>query len=239
VTGAPDPADVPFRFDDDAPFDEATDRGQVGGLQRLLGPAPRRVLDLGCGAGRTLVPLAAAGHELIGIDSRGDAVARCRGALDAAGARADLHEADFLGAWPDGLEGLDAVLCLGNTFMLVADPDDAVDLLRRCAQALGDGGVVVIDDIPNDLWPEVAAGNWVSGLSPDGKLQLAWHASDAVFVLRAGEDVDLGCDRPRDGERLHRLWTDGALRLAARAAGLSAPVRHDGEHLLVMRQGPR
>jgi len=239
MSGEAGAAGTPFRFDDDAPFDPATDDAQRAGLRRLLDPAPRRVLDLGCGAGRTLVSLAEAGHDVIGIDMRGDALDRCRAELDAKGIGAELRQGDFRDDWPPDAGDLDAVLCLGNTFMLLSDPDDAVDLLVRCGNALRDGGVVVIDDIPRDLWPEVTEGNWVSGLTEDGTLQLVWAAGDTVFALRSGGDIDPLREHPGEEDRPCRLWTDGALRLAARCASLSAPVRHDGEHLLVMQRRPR
>ena len=40
---------------------------------------------------------------------------------------------------------------------------------------------------------------------------------------------------PKPGERRLRLWTLGALRLAAMQAGLSPPERRNGEGLLIMR----
>jgi hypothetical protein len=66
-------------------------------------------------------------------------------------------------------------------------------------------------------------------------MQMVWDDADAVFALRAGDAIAADDWSIGDGERRFRLWTDGSLRLAARAAGLSAPQRLFPEHLLVMR----
>ena len=169
--------------------------------------------------------------------------AREKSALAAAGdglreadATAELVHADFTGleALPAG--PFDVVLCLGNTFMTVADVDRAVDLLRRCAAVLTADGQFILDDCPHDFWPELTEGNWQSGLSPDGKAQIVWSGSDAVFTIRQDEAIDPECWHLREGDRTQRLWSDGALRLAARLAGLSGPERAEGAGLLLLRR---
>lgn len=229
-----DPSAPPW-LDAREPHDETHSRAQLEGLKRLLDPAPKRVLDLGCGFGRALAPLAAAGHALVGLDHDAEALRRCGARLAEAGSTADLVEGDFLSAaaLPDG--PFDAVLCLGNTFMTIADVDEAVELLIRLRGVLAAGGAFVIDDCPRDFWPELVEGNWLSGISEDGTAQLVWDEGDALFALRHGQAVDPRNWRIRPGERTYRLWSDGALRLAARAAGLSAPQRLAEAHLLVMR----
>ena len=56
------------------------------------------VLELGCGTGRVLVPLARAGHVVTGIDSSENMLARCRANLakepQAVRERVSLHQAD-------------------------------------------------------------------------------------------------------------------------------------------------
>ena len=217
--------------DQNRPHDEACSRAQIDGLLRLLAPGPARVLDLGCGAGRVLEPLAAAGHELLGIDRNPDALAACRQRL--AGTPAQLREGDFGddAAFTGG--PFDAVLCLGNTFMTVTEVDEAVDLMGRASTALGSRGWFAIDDCPVDFWPELTDGNWQGGLTETGDAQLVWHESDAVFALRHGESVDADAPGLEPADVRFRLWTDGALRLAARAAGLSAATRVETAHLLL------
>src|SRR5437867_649860 len=56
------------------------------------------VLELGCGTGRVLVPLARAGHVVTGIDSSANMLDRCRTNLEkeppAVRTRVSLHQAD-------------------------------------------------------------------------------------------------------------------------------------------------
>jgi SAM-dependent methyltransferase len=218
------------------PHEPEIDARQRDGLLDLLAPPPRRVLDIGCGAGRVLVPLAQAGHELVGIDRDPATLGACVRELGRGGAHAGLVEGDFThaGSLPRG--PFDAILCLGNTWMTVSDVDVAVALLARLREQLAPDGCIVLDDLPRDFWPELTSGHWLTGISEDGEQQLAWADGDAVFAWRRGGEVDPAVDLPRAGEPLYRLWTDGALRLAARAAGLSGPALAGNAHLLVMRR---
>jgi SAM-dependent methyltransferase len=226
----------PTWLDARQPHEEAHSRAQIAGLLELMAPAPKRVIDLGCGAGRVLVPLAEAGHDVYGIDRDRRAIDDCRCALRETGAEARLLEADFTSADPWRGEPVELVCCLGNTLMTIAEVDDAITLLRRVLGWLAPDGIIVVDDIPTDLWPELTEGNWQSGLSPDGDAQLVWDPSDAVFTLRTGDAVDESSWAIRSDEPRYRLWTDGALRLVARLAGLSDPERCPASHLLIIRR---
>jgi SAM-dependent methyltransferase len=230
--GAPD---VPW-LDQDRPHPPATSRRQLRALQTLLAPAPKRILDLGCGGGRVLVSLAARGHRVVGLDRSERALGRCARALAAKKASADLVLGDFLAA-PLPAGPFDAVLCLGNTFLHASDAAAAADLVASIRARLAPGGAFAIDDLPREFWPEVTEGNWLSGITQSGDAQLVWHATDSVFALRHGERVDPdGWDIKHDDVPM-RLWTDGALLLLARAAGLSPPRRIEDACLIVLGKG--
>lgn len=239
-------------LDEQNPFDPQESAQQVAALLDLLGRSPRRVLDLGCGAGRVLVPLVEAGHVVIGMDRDAGALESCRrrlaqgaaGAERAAkmgdgGGRVRLVTADFLEPWPEDLGRFDAVCCLGNTMMTVADVDAAVRLLERAASVLEPEGMFVMDDCPARYWPELTEGRWQSGLSEDGSAQMVWAPDDSVFALRWGDNVDEQSWVPGPADRRLRLWSLGALNLAGRLAGLSAAQRPMGEGLLIMRVAGR
>src|SRR5690348_4545115 len=60
--------------------------------QAAVGPGqPTRVLELGCGSGRVLQALAAAGHDCTGIDAAPALLARARARVDAAGVGAAVR----------------------------------------------------------------------------------------------------------------------------------------------------
>ena len=130
---------------------------------------------------------------------------------------------------------VDAIVCCGQTFMLLYDVDDALKALQLFKRSLRKGGVVILDDIPGDLWPEVAEGNWVDGVNEEGSMQMVWASDDPVFVVREGASVDEESWEFKETDSPLRLWTMGSLRLLAQLATLSAPEIPVAGAILVMR----
>ena len=227
-------------LDDQAPHDSRRSKAQIRRLLKLLGNRPRHVLDLGCGCGRVLVPLARAGHRVIGIDRRAELLRKCAESLSRFNGEARLMRSDFVRRWPrlPRRQHFDAVLCLGNTFLTIADIDQALRLMGRVRAILKPRGRFIIDDLPGEFWPELASGNWVNGMSPppDDSMQLIWHQRDAVFAIRRGRAIDRQTWTLKPSDRRLRLWCDGSLTLAARLAGLSAPQRLAAAGLLVFER---
>ncbi len=190
----------------------------------------RSVLDLGCGDGRVAAEVSPVACRYVAIDHDPEALARC-GEVSVGG---ELVQADIRQPPLEG-QRFDRVLCLGNTFCLLWDVDVAVDAMRQWRALLGDGGVLVLDDIPQNLWPDVADGHWINGVAEGGQLQLVWALDDAVMVLRRGGAVDPDSQRICDTDQPMRIWTAGAMRLAARLAGFEPP-EHDAEAgVLILR----
>lgn len=202
--------------------------------QLLAVTAPQRILDLGCGDGRLLGPMHEAGHHVVGVDRDAVALERCAELYDVPTDR--LAKLDFIhDAWPRLLDGpFDLVLCLGNTFMLVHEPEHAADLVSAIAARLSPGGAFCIDALCDDMWREVAEGYWQEGMSQDGSMQLLWQPGDNVIALRQGERVDPDDDAIAAGDTRFRLWTWGELRLLARLSGLIGPEQNTEGYLVRM-----
>lgn len=122
-------------------------RGAVPALLDVLatGPrAPRRVFDLGCGAGQTTAALAAAGWDVVGVDVSDAMLAR---------ARATAPGATFWQASVYGVvfEPCVAVFAVGEPLTYHRPEDDAASRLRRLFQgvaaALVPGGTLMFDVI--------------------------------------------------------------------------------------------
>ncbi|MFC7532809.1 class I SAM-dependent methyltransferase [Actinoplanes sp. GCM10030250] len=117
----------------------------LGGEARMIDamlPRGARVLDAGCGTGRVGGLLAAAGHDVTGVDLDPELIAEAR--RNHPGPRwevGDLSELDLPGL---GLpERFDVIVCAGNV-MTFAAPDSRVEILRRFAAHLSSTGRAVI-----------------------------------------------------------------------------------------------
>lgn len=119
----------------------AADGEDLAGEARLVDamvPRRSRILDAGCGPGRVGAALAAAGHDVVGVDLDPVLIEAAR--QDHPGPQwlvGDLAELDLPGP------GFDAVVSAGNV-MAFAAPDTRVEILRRMRSHLRDGGRAVV-----------------------------------------------------------------------------------------------
>jgi SAM-dependent methyltransferase len=126
--------------DDDLPFYRQL-------AQRTGGP----VLELMCGSGRLLLPLARAGLQLAGVDVSAAMLGLARERLAAANLseRVQLLQADIRERAPGGPFGL-AIVAL-NSFMHLADAGEQLAALEHIHAALRPGGLLAIDLFNPDL----------------------------------------------------------------------------------------
>ncbi len=118
----------------------ARDGADLAGEARMIDamvPRGARILDAGCGPGRVGGHLAAAGHEVVGVDLDPVLIAAAEqdwpGATWLVGDLVDL-------ALPDRF---DAIVCAGNV-MAFAAPGSRVEILRRMRAHLAADGRAVI-----------------------------------------------------------------------------------------------
>jgi SAM-dependent methyltransferase len=144
------------------------------------------VLDVPCGAGRLLVPLARAGIDIDGCDISGDMLGHCRQKADREGLHPHLYEgAMHAFALPRKYKTI--YIC--DSFGLAGSRENDLETLRRCYMHLEDGGALLVNieaeytspeawdvwlckncqALP-EPWPEEAERR----VAPDGSEYLTW-----------------------------------------------------------------
>lgn len=231
----------PEWLDAHEPHDAERCARQRAGLRECLADRELHILELGCGGGRIIKPLLEDAHAVIGMDRDDSVIRTLRSETAGTDPAPELVVGDFLNdPWPTHPryrdQPFDAVLLLGNTLMTITELDAVIALFKRIAKSLRPGGRLLIDDLPQDLWPELTEGHWQSGISEDGTSQLVWAPDDSVFTLRIGEAVDPDRWTIDPDETRYRLWTMSGLTLLARLAGLSDPEPDPGCALIVLRR---
>jgi SAM-dependent methyltransferase len=177
-----------YRGDDDTPHEY--DRWLAELRDRL--PWPGQILDIGCGCGIPAARhLAAAGHQVTGVDISDIQIERARQLVPAATfIRADATELDF----PPG--SFDAVICL---YALIHMPlDRQPHLLHDIARWLRPGGWLLATT-GQDAWTGTQD-NWLGGPAT-----MWWSHADAAtyrsWLRQAGLEVT--------GQQFHPEGTSG------------------------------
>lgn len=118
------------------------DRGMVAWrLAFLEGEAAGRVVaDLGCGTGSYLVPVARVARRAIGVDLSGSFLRACAERLRAAGARADVVQAE-LGALPLGDASVDLAYSIATLYYV----PDVGPAIAEAARVVRPGGRVLLE----------------------------------------------------------------------------------------------
>jgi ubiquinone/menaquinone biosynthesis C-methylase UbiE len=114
-------------------------------------PEDQAILELGCGSGRVMLPLARAGRRVVGVDESPEMLAIARqhlATLGAAGASCELIEADSRTLALD--ERFGTVIIALNTFLHNATRADQLATLGTARRHLLPGGRLIIDLPPND-----------------------------------------------------------------------------------------
>jgi SAM-dependent methyltransferase len=145
-----------------AAYDLFAGRGMKGDIAFYLDCARRfggPVLEIGAGTGRVLLPLAEAGHEVVGMDN---STAMLERAVARLAARPDLRdrvrlvETDMTGF--DLVRDFALVIIAGRSFQHVTEPDAQRAALLAIRRHLRPGGTLILDLFDPNFELMLAAG---------------------------------------------------------------------------------
>ena len=155
---------------------QVTETNDVDFLLSLIGREQKRILEVCCGSGRILVPLAKAGHTVFGFDADSYMLAKIS---DKAGCLENISWKMADAVYDDWGQNFDIVVLAGNIlYNIVSDMDyaNAQELLiRKAASALAPGGYIFIEYQPG--------GYCVNHSEPS-------HEYDGEWVIWEGTDND-------------------------------------------------
>ncbi|MEV6300987.1 class I SAM-dependent methyltransferase [Actinoplanes sp. NPDC051861] len=148
-------------------------------LSVLAEHSSSRVLDLGCGTGRLAIAMAAAVHEVTGVDP-------ARASLDAARRKPGAERVRWIEGSVESLpaRAFDAAFLTGHVAQFFVDDAEWENVLSALRRALDDGGRLVFDS-----------------RDPAGRAWEQWNPEDSrrSVVLPGGEVVEVWTEAAEPG----------------------------------------
>ncbi|MFC4306468.1 class I SAM-dependent methyltransferase [Cohnella boryungensis] len=124
--------------------------GDVEFYLKRLSSLKGKVLEVGCGSGRVLIPLYQAGINIDGLDNSEAMLESCRRRCDALELNIDLY-LDEMNSFSIPCK-YEAIIIPGGSFQLVEGRNQAISALKHLYSYLIPGGTLMIDlFVPTDL----------------------------------------------------------------------------------------
>lgn len=198
----------------------------------LLGGAPRRVLDLGCGPGLYSSRLARLGHECIGIDYSPASIEHARSEAERERLRCeyrlrDLREGGFG-------RGFDLALLISGELNAFR-PSEAAAILREARRALAPGGLLVLE-VHEERFVREVGGRGPSWFSASHGLfseepylclyEAAWSDSERAAVERYLV-ISAATGEVTPYASTASAYSDAEYASMLREAGFEGSVRHE------------
>jgi SAM-dependent methyltransferase len=215
----------------DAIYADRDDAGFWQAMVAAAGAGP--ILELGCGTGRVLLPLARAGFEITGLDLSPQMLERCRAKLQAelpeVRERVRLLAADMTSF--DAGRRFAAILCPFAGFQQLRTVEQQLACLDLCRTHLLPHGRLVLD-LPN---PDPAPAEYARDEPGDGEVtaQLVdWTEGRRIrwWMTVIGYDRLQQCNECEVTYEI--IEADGAMHRVSETLSLRYTFRYELEHLL-------
>lgn len=144
----------------------------------LVADTDGSILELGCGTGRVLIPLAEAGHEVVGIDSSMPMLnalkSRIRSEHNIIVTQGDMADPNALDTGPFGI-----IIASLNSIMHLTSQYRQMELLVSAHKALMPGGRLIIDTLNPGI-------EQLTYLLDRTHLEGSWTTDDGISVEKWG-----------------------------------------------------
>jgi len=216
----------------DAIYADRDDAGFWQAMAAAAGGGP--ILELGCGTGRVLLPLARAGYEITGLDLSTQMLERCRAKLQSeppeVGDRVQLLRADMTSF--DLGRRFAAIICPFAGFQQLRTVEQQLACLDRCRSHLLPHGRLVLD-LPN---PDPAPPSFAQDGQGDGEAtaeSIEWTEGRRIrwWMTVIGYDRLQQCNECEVTYEI--VAADGVTRRITEKILLRYVFRYELEHLLV------
>lgn len=118
--------------------------GDIGLFTKLAEENGGPILDIGCGSGRLMIPIAQSGVKVVGIDNSADMINVAQAQIETAKVDVMLVEQDIL-AWQT--EQQFKLILIGMNTLMEFSNQTVLDLLKTAAKLLDANGKIIIDVI--------------------------------------------------------------------------------------------
>jgi SAM-dependent methyltransferase len=193
-------------------------------LARRHGLSGNRALDIGCGTGKSILPLLELGYQVVGCDPSGHMLAECRRKV---GGQARLIHAPAE-ALPE-LGRFDYITSLNDVCNYIVDRRDLVAAFVAIAANLADDGLLLFDaNTPTTYRGFFAETHWRESSS----VKMVWHGPSADSFTPNGPveaaveifsaDAESGLWRHQTSRHVQRHYDENTLADVLQEAGLRA-----------------
>ena len=204
----------------DGIFDEqlwASADTEIAQLLALVSlPPGAAVLDMPCGPGRHLVPLARRGVKLCGVDLSAAYLAEAQRRAGDAGVTVELIRADMREfVRPDSF---DLAMCMYTSFGYSGDPQQDARMLEHLCRSLRPAGQLVLELVTKET--AVASGPYAYAISNGRRIvEHAQLVEDGAIIQRRWQLQGAGFER--SWLAWHRLYSVDELQTMLRQAGFA------------------